>query len=870
MGFGNSKRNSKILKLPVLYFRTILAILFFQFGFSQSAEEQIYVVTENFRANPTLKSLQKLIDFEQKIQPENKPELLAIVILNCNKAYYQNQFGQTQNAISSFEKAWSLFDKYKLKNYDIIEFCLKPLGNLYTQIGDFENAENTIKNYFYIANTTKNESQKISAIQNLSVVYYSSGRTIEAIALLQNELKSTLLNKTQQGILLSNLGANYLSLDNIIPAKSAFLKSIVLLKSDQNQTETLANSYRNLSRIYASKNNFEQANLYFKKAKALLILSKNSSVRQKAKLFLEEASLLFEQNKFIESQQILKELFTVLLPDYSKNQKIPNSTSLYAETVLLDAFDLQAALFSSKKEFKKALQWFTLSFEVEELLQSTLVYENSKIIALIGNRNRVEKCITLYEQLYKKELNSNYLKKAFLLSEQSKAAVLKTTILQNKKLSIREKELAKAIQNQTIIIINEQQKGTNANIKSINQAIQKQNELMLILKSQNKNTIVEQNPITISSVFEKLKKEHAILITYFYGNEKTYCFTIENEHLKMNSFENLKSTITSFLAYFSDSAKITNDVLGFTKSSKSLYDYLKIPIQNKVKNLIIIPDGILNFVPFEALITKKNVNTNFEKMSFLIDDFQISYQNSVGFYLDHSSKNSAQKEEKVLGVFPVFEKTDYELMYSTNEMNAIKSNFNGEYLEKNKATFENFKQKAQNFSILHLCTHATSGDTDEPASIKFFDRNVLYSELYNLDLKPKLVVLSACETGLGKLYKAEGAMSVSRGFQMAGAQNVLFSLWKVNDYTTSVFMEKFYSALKKGSSFAQANHKAKLAFLADGSISNAKKSPYYWCSMAYYGQLEINHGNDLLFYFIALGIILSGIVFLYIKKGSHF
>ena len=78
------------------------------------------------------------------------------MVLNCNKGYYENLFGLTQNAVSSYEKAWQIYQKQKLSNYDIIEFCLKPLGNLYTVLGDYDSAENTIKQYFFIVNRSKN------------------------------------------------------------------------------------------------------------------------------------------------------------------------------------------------------------------------------------------------------------------------------------------------------------------------------------------------------------------------------------------------------------------------------------------------------------------------------------------------------------------------------------------------------------------------------------------------------------------------------------------------------------------------------------------------------------------------------------------
>ena len=124
----------------------ILFLLIPQFFFGQkktaSLENKIYDAIDLFIENPNLSSLKKLEASEKTFAEtsKSKGDFLALVILNCNKAYYENQFGQTQKAISSYEKAWQLFQNKKLSNYDITEFCLKPLGNLYTTIGDYENA----------------------------------------------------------------------------------------------------------------------------------------------------------------------------------------------------------------------------------------------------------------------------------------------------------------------------------------------------------------------------------------------------------------------------------------------------------------------------------------------------------------------------------------------------------------------------------------------------------------------------------------------------------------------------------------------------------------------------------------------------------
>jgi CHAT domain-containing protein len=137
----------------------------------------------------------------------------------------------------------------------------------------------------------------------------------------------------------------------------------------------------------------------------------------------------------------------------------------------------------------------------------------------------------------------------------------------------------------------------------------------------------------------------------------------------------------------------------------------------------------------------------------------------------------------------------------------------------------------------------------------------LYSELYPLTINPNLVVLSACETGIGKLYKSEGAMSIARGFQFAGAQNLLFSLWKVNDYTTAVFMGDFYKYIKQNDSYFEANAKAKLDFLKNKNITNAKKSPYYWAAFVYYGSLKNKEkSNYWIMGFVIISMLIGGFI----------
>ncbi len=856
----------------------LFLFLFIQLTFSQSSttslENKIYNAIDVFVANPNLKNLKKLESSEKSFHPKLKPELLAFVILKCNKAYYENQFGLLNNAISSYEKAWLIFQKNKLSNYDIIESCLKPLGNLYTLIGDYENAENTIKQYYYIAYIDKDQQHKFAAILNLSNVYQNTGKVNEAIDLLEKTSTTEKLSATNKGLLLNNLANNYLlsikgnteKKNRFIDAKNAFLTSINLLKLDKNQSKTISNSYRNLALIYSQEQKFSLANSAMDKAITAFFEIPNATPREQAKLYFDKANLHFNQKEYELATVNLKSVFTLLIPNYS-NQKnsLPNEKLLYAETVLLDAFDLQAALFLLQNQPKKALQSYQLSFHVEELLQSLLVYENSKIITQIRNRNRTEKCIEIYYSLFQKEKKTSYIESAFLLQEKTKAAVLQSYLSNLKTFSREEKLILEQLQNWKNTILREQQKLDLANISKINEAIKKQNELMLLLKSKELRKSNETTKeLILVDLYSKLEKENAVLAEYFIGESTIYLFTIKNKQLQLESIANIAiPKIIQFIDFFSNSNVISENPSKFNHFANSTYNDLKLPKKSTYKNLIIIPDGILTFLPFEALITSESKTTSFSKMNYLLNDYTIGYNNSASFYLN--TIPFQHNKETVLGVFPIFENSDLELTFSKKELTNLKANFKGTYLEKEKATFYNFKTNALNYSILHLSTHASSGDVFEPASIKFYDQEIMYSELYNLKINPDLVVLSACETGIGKLYKAEGAMSVARGFQFAGAQNLLFSLWKVNDYTTSVVMKEFYKSVKNGKSYFESNHQAKLDFLADNTIPNAKKSPYYWSAFVFYGTLEHKETTNY-FLYLGLFLIVGFIVVLLFKK----
>lgn len=182
-----------------------------------------------------------------------------------------------KDAISSYEKAWNLFAKNNLTNYDITEYCLKPLGTLYTKTGNFTLAENIIKKYIFIAEKANNQPTIISGYINLSIVYKTIGNHKTALELLQkveqNKNTSAIQKKRiQEELTLNTIGLQKHTIaTNIVTDNSQSLKTNAFLAL-QNNNPTLALDY-------------------FQKAKAKFLENKTFEARELAKLYVDEATI---------------------------------------------------------------------------------------------------------------------------------------------------------------------------------------------------------------------------------------------------------------------------------------------------------------------------------------------------------------------------------------------------------------------------------------------------------------------------------------------------------------------------------------------------------------------------------------------------
>ena len=282
---------------------------------------------------------------------------------------------------------------------------------------------------------------------------------------------------------------------------------------------------------------------------------------------------------------------------------------------------------------------------------------------------------------------------------------------------------------------------------------------------------------------------------------------------------------------------------------EDLYDkILKEPLVGfDTENLTIVPDGELHYLPFDLL--QKN-------RSYLIETMTIGYGNSITSLLELKNKKPADKN-RLLAFAPMFDSATVEelpeeqtrqlgkLSYNDDEVNGIETLYDTDIFMAKRATLNNFKRNAPSFNVIHLATHASANDEYPDYSYLAFTKtqdstegNILYiKDLYNTTLNADMVTLSACQTGIGKLQKGQGMLSLSKGFYYAGAKSLVNTLWKINDKSTVKLMKYFYEGLSEGKSKTEALRDAKLSYLKT-TEDNLLQHPYYWAAFVVSGDVS--------------------------------
>ena len=598
----------------------------------------------------------------------------------------------------------------------------------------------------------------------------------------------------------------------------------------------------------------------------------------------EAQTLMSAGNKSVED--IVRFNRTMSIPDFL------DVTLLKAEIQYELYTDTDSSLF-----LDKSLNDYNFAFSILDHIRCNLKSEYSKLllnesflkklrfavdVAYSYGKNNNENYELIY--LYAEKLKSSLLAERLSDNKIRNGLIPDDLILQKRKL---EKNL-----NDYLTCLN-QQKEKNEAEELEKMTLVKLNVIELQEEMQNLENIIDsvyasENKkshtlfYTIEDIQSKLDST-SVILNYILTAKGLLCMTITNTDIFCDytgSADSLEYLITN---YYRSIKKFEFEQT--EKLSKKLYSLLiQQPvkrIQNK-KRILFIPDNYLYHLPFETLKYENEEGV----IKYLIEDYTISYHYSASLWCQSTKTRCISENQMTFaGIAPVFNfNAEYAdnstlrgiptndtirsfssrdiyklpaLPYSESEITEISDFLNSSSITssvflKNAAREELFSNTLSEYKIIHIATHGIvdaeipylSGlvlyppDSSDAGSINnslFSDEDgILYAnEIQELELNTELIVLSACESGLGKPINGEGLISLNRGFLSSGVSNVISSLWKVTDVQTKLFMVDFYKNIcKYNYDYALALRKTKIEYLNNEKYSN----PYYWAGFFITGQ----------------------------------
>ncbi len=812
-----------------------------------------YVSTATFlqvlnRQQQSIIYLKNAINLKQHLS-DLQDSVLFRPLVYCGNAYYQTD--KTDSAALYYNRAETIADKYPTVSelerlYNTLGVIAYSSGNYNQSITYYQKAISTLTGH-----KTYDVSFLVIYKNNLASAFKKLKRYNDALAIYQG----LLAYHVQTDQLLHNVGSAYLAMGESAQAIT-YLAQVKY--TDQKK-------FNDLGRAYFEQKDYANASLFLQKAADINTTAnhghRNTDYGITLKYF---GDLWFEKGQTQQALAYYQKSINNLLFDFKATNIYDNPdkfTSVFNAVELLETLKAKALAFKKFygetgkiKDLEASLQTYLAFYKLANYVER--VYDNDESRLLITDQKYAshQQPIDICLQLYRLSGNKNYIEQAFELDEQNKANIL-SLYLSEAKLKAKSNVPPALLQQETLL-------KHNITRISLNVADEKDSTKLTALNHQlndySINLLKVQNKIDRETSFGRLKindnsasipaiqdviPSNAAILSYHMLDTAVICFMMTDS--KFDFF--VAKTPADFYSTLKNLYTGAKQREGANREqlknlSQSCYNLLVKSAEQFIAgktDLMIIPDGALNYLPFEILTAAKGDR--------LLNQHTITYNYSCT--LLQNSPVSNLNLLSSIGLAPFADSTSREgefarLPASKTEIETL----NGTRLFGAQATKQAFLKDAPNFNIIHLATHAVADDRDPNRSfIAFYpqaadsaiDYKLFLPEIYNLKLdKTRLVVLSACESGTGELVNGEGLISLSRAFSYSGCDNIITSMWKADDASTAYISNKLHFYLQNGRSIAYSLQQAKLDYLDDVNIPSTQKLPGYWAHLRLIGNFE--------------------------------
>lgn len=762
----------------------------------------------------------------------------AIAIENTGKAYAQ--LGEPDKALSYLSDA---YERHKKLGFAISEGSTAyELGVLYRNLGEYDKA----LEWFFIAlslqhNATNQKRDEPITLNSIGEVYEEQGNLTQARRYYQQSvaLAKEVNDESCEAIAYTSLGNLELKQNNYAHAAQFFTNALQVSRR-RGQRRREAMNLSNLGLVSLKQGDKQKALDYSNEAVNILRELKDPAAEAHA---LYRRALVYQESGDL--REARKDIETALNYVETRRGKIPE-------------FGLRASYFATVQEY--------YDFEIENLLRLHEANPNQRLDIVAFETSERARARSLLEMLQEAKVDVREGANAALLqTERNFINRLKDKASERERVVGAETNKAKA---------DELKNKFDKEIASLSEQLE---NLRSRIRSENPRYAALSQATSLSAAeAQKLLDDKTVLLEYRLGKKRSFLWLVTKDEIKTFSLSQSSDIETMARAFYESlgTSSAANNARA-AELSKELGVILLQPVASSLegKRVAIVADGVLQYIPFAALT---------HNQKFFVEANEVVMLPSVSV-LAELRREQVKDDDRAMSVAvfadPVFESRDPRIANSiaaksasTKSLalrNVMRDFGKGENLprllfsreearniltlvqKENAFLRTDFEASRENvtennlatYKILHFATHGLfDASRPELSGMVFslYDKNgksqdgfLRLNQIYNLKLPVDMVVLSACQTALGKDVKGEGLIGLTRGFMYAGSKRIVASLWKVDDAATAELMKHFYKAMTQ----EKLPPSESLRF-AQLQLSKQKRwqSPYYWAAFTIQGE----------------------------------
>lgn len=836
--------------------------------------------------------------------------------------------GEYRDAISYHRLAGKTLEKYP-SNSGLFRGIYGSIAESYGELQEYE-----LKLIYYqraaeIAKQTfEQDTTSLSARKYFALSLNNMAYALEEIpdtnqALTKKYLKAALyhyeqlppapnLNSTTGQVLL-NLGTRELDEGNFQGSIGYLVRAVEYLSEDLSQNQFhLARNYSELARAYVANGETTLADEALQRSETFMDTA--LSPLETARILVIQADYLENSSNFAEALQkyqralwLLRGLVTMDNPaeEVQLTQLLDRRLGLLALEGKARALKKLALLQQDREGLLRSLKAHQQSIALTHLIRQVQTAQSSKVELIRQYRSIFESGLDLAYYLFESTQDSTYLNEAFAFMEQSRGMVLLAAVSTSEAATsagvpqdilLQQREL----QARSDSLLRQLSQAAPAEISTINKSLVEVSAEQDALRKELEQKypkyyqqIYETGTVGLREIQQDLQSSQQVVLEYFYGDSLLFTFAIGADTVIFKR-QAISPEFEAALAS-TQQIQVNRNVRGYANEYasasytvyQSLIGHLGIELPEK---LLLIGDDRLNFVSFEALVTRPippEQQLHFNFLHYLIDDHILAYDYSYTIR-KRRQRYTPSGQTGMLAMAPAFRADSNarspqlpDLPFARAGILDLSEMLQGvDPIVGDGATETMFRNQASRYAIIDLATHGMMDSTNSVDCRLFFKPDSLndgmlhLGELYSLELNARLAVLEACESGMGPNARGEGIMSMARGFSYAGCKTIVTSLWNVaEEEITFQIMQDFYHYLAEGKAVDEALTQAKRDFLARDRQSPGARAPlykpFYWAEMIVIGDtspVSIREQNrfqpENLGYFLALALGALALIFL--------